>query len=64
MYSDKHNPNATDLRDSIGHPIDRRDERGRTNPGLWDRAPGGPSIERPRPAGGPISSPGRIKTER
>ena len=53
MHTDPHNPNATDLANSIGHPIDRRDHRGTVNPGLWPKS-GGPAIERPCPAGGPI----------
>jgi hypothetical protein len=37
----------------VPHP-DLRDERGRTNPGLWQRSPGGTPISRPFPAGGMI----------
>jgi hypothetical protein len=54
------NPDATDLSNSIGHPIDRRDHRGTVNPGLWPKL-GGPAIENPRPAGGPVDVvPGRL----
>jgi hypothetical protein len=57
MNPDKHNPNATDLADSVGGPIDRLDERGHENPGMWpasfDRtAP----TENHYPAGGMIST--------
>jgi hypothetical protein len=54
MYSDKHNPHATDIADSVGHPIDRRDERGRDQP---DRhhLQGHPETENGRPAGGLVS---------
>jgi|HubBroStandDraft_5_1064220.scaffolds.fasta_scaffold1892439_1 hypothetical protein len=53
MHSDRHNPNATDLADSIGRPIDRRDERGRDQP---DRhhLQGSPQTENARPAGGMV----------
>jgi hypothetical protein len=33
---------------------DLRDRRAHTNPGLWDRSPGGTPISRPFPAGGQI----------
>jgi hypothetical protein len=60
MYSDKHDPHATDLADSVGRPIDRRDHRGTVNPGKWPKL-GGPAVENPRPAGGPVDVvPGRL----
>jgi hypothetical protein len=31
-----------------------RDSRAKSNPGLWDRSPGGTPISRPFPAGGKI----------
>jgi hypothetical protein len=47
MHSDKHNDSsATDLRDSIGHPIDRRDQRGHDAPGRWPASPGSHRVEK------------------
>ena len=44
----------------VPHP-DLRDERGRTNPGLWPKSSGTPAIGQPFPAGGAIDVvPGRL----
>lgn len=56
MHTDPHNPDATDLANSIGRPIDRRDQRGRETPGRWQEQ-GRPTTANERPQGGCIPAP-------